>query len=62
MKPTKYYYFNEGTRIYYGNDVEYTFFKSMDRYPVREVEQEVERLNKQAKLVAPAGDIDWEEE
>jgi hypothetical protein len=63
QQPTKYYYFAMGTRIYYGNDIDYTFFKSMDRHPIADIEREVERLNKQANLVAPVDeDIDWEEE
>ncbi len=61
QQPTKYYYFNMGRKIYYGNDTDYTFFKSMDRHPIRDVEREVECLNKQAKLVPPEPDIDWEE-
>jgi hypothetical protein len=61
MEPTKYYYFSMGVKIYYGNDTEFTFFKSMDRHPISDVEQEVERLNKQAKLVAPV-DEDYSEE
>jgi hypothetical protein len=62
MEPTKYYYFNMGRKIYYGNDTDYTFFKSMDRHPIADVEREVARLNKQAKLVAPVDDDFTEED
>jgi hypothetical protein len=61
QQPTKYYYFSMGRKIYYGNDQDFTFFKSMDRHPIADVEREVARLNKQAGLVPPEPDIDWED-
>jgi hypothetical protein len=61
-QPTKYYYFAMGTRIYYGNDTDFTFFKSMDRHPIADVEQEVARLNKQGGFVAPVDDDFTEDE
>lgn len=59
---TKYYYFNMGVKIYFGNDTDYTFFKSMDRHPVADVEREVERLNKASGLVAPVDEDYIEDE
>jgi hypothetical protein len=59
---SKNYYFNMGTTIYFGNDERYQPFKSMDRYPIREVEHEAERLNKAAGLVAPVDDDYCEDE
>jgi hypothetical protein len=61
QQPTKYYYFSMGRTIYYGNDTEFTFFKSMDRHPISDVEREVKRLNTAANLVAPV-DEDFEDE
>lgn len=62
QQPTRYYYFNEGRKIYYGNDTDCTFFKSMDRHPIQDVEREVDRLNKASGLVAPVDDDFTDEE
>jgi hypothetical protein len=49
----RYYYFSMGTTIYYGNNTDFTFFKNMSRRSARDVKEEVARLNKVNKLVAP---------
>jgi hypothetical protein len=62
---TNRYYFNMGTKIYFGTYENYRLFKSMERHPYHEVEQEAERLNRQGGFVAPADDdfvLDEDEE